>query len=87
MTSSSLTGQRLEQRTDCRPELLLDLNGDGVLKPVRCLATCPLRSEDADREFPVRVSKAFGGRTFGFLPIVNATPNALSNVSLSLMAR
>src|SRR5271157_106878 len=55
VTSSSLTGQRLEQRTDCRPELLLDLNGDGVLKPVRCLATCPHRSEDADREFPVRV--------------------------------
>src|SRR5271166_301689 len=58
VTSSSLTGQRLEQRTDCRPELLLDLNGDGVLKPVRCLSTCLHRSKDADREFPVRVYRS-----------------------------
>ena len=34
VTSDSLTGQRLEQRADRRPELLLDLNGDGVLEPV-----------------------------------------------------
>ena len=47
--------QRLQQRADCRPELLLDLDGDGVLKPVGCLATCLLRGEDADGEFSVRV--------------------------------
>src|SRR3954469_10227902 len=53
--SSSLTGQRLQQRADCRPELFLDLDGNGVRKPVRCLATCFHRSEDADGEFPVRI--------------------------------
>src|SRR5271157_447520 len=38
VTSSSLTGQRLEQRTDCRPELLLDLNADelGAMR-ISCL--------------------------------------------------
>ena len=38
VTSSSLTGQRLEQRTDCRPESLLDLNADelGAMR-ISCL--------------------------------------------------
>ena len=53
--SCSLAGQRLEQRTDCRPELFLDLDGGGIRKPVWHIARCFHRSKDPNGQFSIGV--------------------------------
>src|SRR5262245_2189372 len=48
-------GERLEQRADRRPELLLDLHGDRVGKLVGACGALAFGSEDADGELAIGV--------------------------------